>query len=225
LNVGVWKLLGNNGRRDLFWLASAMGSVTDGNGFRPLGHGVSEPIASCLSPRRQGLVRAEAGVGVRAWQIAVRSWSAKGLAHRCRNGWVSLFLKAPLSDGQTCLNPECQANLTFANATFAVKRTSGSPRANATFASEGPKSPPELLEQPVPIGVLTEWRVRGVLEPEETAEEAVEEHEELDSTHASRVKPIDDCRRRGHDYVEGFCSRCDKEAWPEPEGRWVSFAG
>jgi hypothetical protein len=97
------------GSAKLFILAAAEGRSMNPRGdFDALTRG-ERPIGVRVSDVHRDRVLLAAGVGLRHWQAATRSWTKLGLAHRCARGRVFLIVERVAGD--VC--PDCKSPIQF----------------------------------------------------------------------------------------------------------------
>ena len=85
-----------------FLIASALGSILDGDGTRNSLKSAKEATGVEITKKRRDLIIGELGIDPRRWRRLVNDWERRQIAHRCSPGVVVLFTKPFLPECPAC---------------------------------------------------------------------------------------------------------------------------
>jgi hypothetical protein len=195
-------------------VAACIGSILDENGTtRSLGVG-ARSAGVLISKNRAARVRAVLGISPQRWRALVADWTARFVAHRCSPGVVVLFMRPLLEECPACheaIEVEGEApsmkskprgrpferNARDASAETLVMQASSAADASATAPLRQALSGTEPKHQET--GLL--------IRDEEGMGEEVRSSEVLEAP---------------KDQVSKNAAPRSSEAWPEPEGGYIS---
>lgn len=85
-----------------FMVASALGSILDGDGTRNNLKSAKDATGVAISKKRGEVIIGELGITRRHWRRLVHDWENRYLAHRCDRSVVVLFTKPFLEECPSC---------------------------------------------------------------------------------------------------------------------------